>query len=83
MGMTTKLMEKAIAYLRRLEPTAQDQLAGNILEDSLADLSEAEQQGIEARLAEAEADFLAGRYTVDGNPFWAARLRHARGVKTA
>ena len=81
--MTTKLMEKAIAYLRRLEPIAQDQLASNILEDSLADLSEVESQAIAARLAEADADFQAGRYSEDGNVFWAARLAHAKGVKPA
>ena len=78
----TKLMEKAIAYLKRLEPRAQDDLARSILEQSLvAHLSEAERGDIHSRLVEAAADFEAGRYTEDGDAFWVARLAYAKGMK--
>ena len=78
----TKLMEKAIAYLQRLEPKAQDQLARSILEESLvAQLSETERRDIQSKLAEAEADLQAGRYTEDGDAFWLTRLAYAKGMK--
>lgn len=78
----TKLMERAIAYLQRLEPSAQDDLARSILEESLVShLSETERRDIQSKLAEAAADFEAGRYVEDGEAFWVARLAHAKGMK--
>ena len=76
-------MEKAIAYLQRLEPRVQDELAQNILEDSLADLTAAERRDVESKVAEAEADFQAGRFTESSDEFWRARLAHASRAKSA
>ena len=80
--MTTTLMQKAIIYLRRLEPEAQDQLARCILEEQLvAHLSDAERREIRNKLAVAAADFGAKRYTQDGETFWQARLMRAKGMR--
>ena len=79
----TKLLEKAIAYLQRLEPAVQDELAQNILEDSLIDLSDAERSDIAAKIAEAEADFRSGRFAENDDAFWSARLARASRAKTA
>ena len=79
----TKLLEKAIAYLQRLEPAVQDELAQNILEDSLLELSDAERSDIATKVAEAEADFRSGRFTENDETFWSARLAHASRANTA
>ena len=78
----TKLMEKAIAYMQRLDPGVQDDLAQNILEDSLADLSDAERNEIASRIAEADADFQFGRFTESSEDFWGARIAHASRPKS-
>ena len=79
----TKLMEKAIAYMQRLDPRVQDELAQNILEDSFADLSDAERNEITKKVAEADADFQSGRFMESSEDFWGARLAHASRAKSA
>lgn len=76
-------MEKAIAYMQRLEPGVQDELAQNILEDSLGDLSDAQRSEIAAKVGEADADFRSGRFMESSEDFWGARLAHASRAKTA
>ena len=76
----TKLMEEAITHLRRLEPRVQDELARDILEDSLAGLTDRERSDIERRLRAAEAEFAAGQFA-EGDAFWGARLERAKRVK--
>ena len=79
----TKLMEKAIAYMQRLDPRVQDELAQNILADSFDDLSKEERDSIAAEVAEAEADFQSGRFTESSEDFWGARIAHASRAKSA
>ena len=79
----TKLMEKAIAYLKQLEPDLQDELAHNLLGDDLADLSKKERRDIAERLAEAEDDLRLGRYTEGEEAFWADREMSAKGRNKA
>ncbi len=63
----TKLFEKAIAYAQTLEPGEQDHIAETILTEPPLSV-------IRARLAEAEADFAAGKTVEDSDAFWCARL---------
>jgi len=67
MRMTELFKKKAIAYAQTLEPGEQEHIAETIL----AELPHAV---IRARLAEADADFVAGNAVEDNDAFWRLRL---------